>query len=195
MRLWDWMKRNILLIASLIVMFLSIGGDGRYIRSYQFAGWFGAVLGYGLNFSVDGTTELLAYEAARHFRDVARGKARIRKRWMAAMLVVGQLAMVYFAVVFSYRQYSLTLPNEPNWLRWSMAALAPAALTLLGIAQALRLDMGTERKRTTRVEPTGAPTLETEAAYICSVCHKTFAKQQALAGHMKAHGNGHEEGA
>lgn len=134
----NWLDTNALWVISVVIMLGSMGGDGRYIRSWQFDGWFGTILGYGLNLAVDVTSEILSYEFTRHQQDVVEGKARSRKRWLSFLLLVGQAGLLYFAVVFAWRQFSLLKPNEPNWLRWSLACFAPVALVFLGIAQALR---------------------------------------------------------
>ena len=173
-----WLDRNALWILSVIIMLASNGGDGRYIRGWQIAGVVGFILGYGLNLAVDAVQEILAYEFTRHWMDTTQGAARTRKRVLSLLLLVGQFGLIYFAVVFAYRQFSLLRPSEPEWLRWSMAAFAPAALMLLGVAQALRTQQQVERKPR-KVKP----------LFKCSVPECTFVgkNQQALSAHGRIH--------
>ncbi len=173
-----WLDRNALWLLSVIIMLASNGGDGRYIRGWQIAGAIGFVLGYGLNLAVDAVQEILAYEFTRHWMDTQQGAARTRKRLLSLLLLAGQFGLIYFAVVFAYRQFSLLRPDEPQWLRWSMAAFAPAALTLLGVAQALRTQQQGERK------PRKA-----KPQFKCTVPECTFVgkNQQALSAHGRIH--------
>jgi len=178
----SWLDRNALWILSIVIMIASNGGDGRYIRGWQIAGVVGFILGYGLNLAVDAVQEILAYEFTRHWMDTQDGKARTRKRALSMLLLAGQFGLIYFAVVFAYRQYSLLQPDEPNWLRWSMAAFAPAALTFLGVAQALRTQQQREPKpRAVK------PQFKCDCGYVAK-------NQAALNAHQRVHNrnNGHQ---
>ena len=171
----NWLDRNALWMLSIVIMIASNGGDGRYIRGWQIAGTVGFILGYGLNLAVDAVQEILAYEFTRHWMDTQQGAARTRKRALSLLLLAGQFGLIYFAVVFAYRQYSLLRPDEPNWLRWSMAAFAPAALAFLGVAQALRVQPQVERKpRTIK------PQFQCDCGYVAK-------NQQALNAHSRIH--------
>lgn len=171
----NWLDRNALWLLSIVIMIASNGGDGRYIRSWQIAGVVGFVLGYGLNLAVDAVQEILAYEFTRHWMDTQQGAARTRKRVLSLLLLAGQFGLIYFAVVFAYRQYSLLRPDEPNWLRWSMAAFAPAALAFLGVAQALR----TQQQREPRVRII-KPAFQCDCGYVAK-------NQAALNAHKRIH--------
>lgn len=146
--------RNWLWGLSLVVMIASSGLDGRYVRSWMYDGWLGALCGYGLNFAIDVGSEILSYEYIRHRQDVREGRERDRRRRLSALLLLGQFGLIYFGVVFSWRQLSLVLPGEPSWLLWSGAAFSQFALVFLGIAQALR-DGKAEVTRATMEAPTG----------------------------------------
>jgi hypothetical protein len=179
----QWLNRNALWLISVAIMILSNGGDGRYVRGWQVSGVIGFVLGYGLNLAVDAVQEILAFEFTRHWMDTTEGKARTRKRALSLALLAGQFALIYFAVVFAYRQYSLLKPDEPNLYRWSMAAFAPAALALLGVAQALRARQQGERRQS-KPQPQRQP-------YECNTCGYVAKSQPALNGHQRKHsGNG-----
>ncbi len=180
-----WLDRNALWLLSIVIMIASNGGDGRYIRGWQIAGAVGFVLGYGLNLAVDAVQEILAYEFTRHWMDTQQGAARTRKRALSLLLIVGQFGLIYFAIVFAYRQFSLLRPDEPQWLRWSMASFAPAALMFLGVAQALRTQQQGERKPR-----------KPKPQFICAApeCGYVAKNQQALSAHSRIHkrGNGRE---
>jgi len=177
-----WLDKNALWCISLIVMLASSPGDGRYIRSWYYDNWWGAALGYGINLAVDVVQEVLAYEFTRHQRDVVQGKARDRKRALSWLLFIGQLGLIYFAVLFAWRQFSLLDPDEPALMRWSMAAFAPAALVLLGVAQALREGQLEKRQATQREAKPPQP-----QPFTCEVCGFVGHNQQALNAHMRVH--------
>lgn len=191
-----WITHNWLWGLSLIIMLASAGLDGRYIRSWMFDGLIGAVCGYGLNLAVDICAEVFAYEYTVHILDVQAGKARDKKRSHARWLLVGQFGLIYFGVVFSWRQLSLVLPDEPSWLLWSAAAFAQFALVFLGIAQALRQGTGTRATGSdgTRGQSDGTRSSNERAAddstvnrYQCGACRARFATQNALNSHMSVH--------
>lgn len=173
-----WLDRNALWGLSIIIMIASNGGDGRYIRGWQITGVVGFILGYGLNLAVDAVQEILAFEFTRHWMDTQQGAARARKRLLSLLLLAGQFGLIYFAVVFAYRQFSLLRPTEPEWLRWSMAAFAPAALMLLGVAQALRTQQQGERKPR-KIKP--------QFPCLAPGCDYVAKNQQALSAHSRIH--------
>jgi len=192
----SWIIHNWLWGLSIVIMLASAGLDGRYIRSWMFTGWVGAICGYGLNLAVDICAEVFAYEYTLHILDVQAGKARDKKRAHARWLLVGQFGLIYFGVVFSWRQLSLVLPDEPSWLLWSAAAFAQFALVFLGIAQALRDGTGTRAKGSDRTatgsdggrsESDGIADDSTVNRYQCGKCKARFATQNALNSHMSVH--------
>jgi len=190
-RIKAWADRNALWGASILIALAFAGLDGRYLRSYMFAGWLGDVCAYTGNFLIDLSSEFLTYEFTRHQRDTVQGRARDRKRLISWFLLIGALSLLYFALVFSYRQASLLQPQEPSWLRWSIASFAQVALMLIGVANALRdypvakANRATAKQSTTKQKAEPAPSLP----FVCEVCGKAFAKQNGLNGHMKAHSN------
>jgi len=123
---------------SMLISLAFAGLDGRYLRSYMFVGWLGDVMAYTGNFLIDLSSEFLVYEWTRHQRDTVAGAARDRKRSLSWGLMIGAGGLLYFALIFSYRQAVLLKPDEPDLYRWSVAAFAQFALLWLGWANALR---------------------------------------------------------
>lgn len=173
-----WDKWGLWVISILISLsFASL--DGRYLRSYMFDGQLGAVCGYTGNFLIDLSSEFLIYEFTRHQRDTIEGKARNRKRAISWGLLIGALSLLYFALIFSFRQASLIKPDEPLIYRWSIAAFAQVALLLLGVASALR-DYPAKQEKTSK------PKAE-RPRYACKLCSFVAKNQHALNAHMRAH--------
>jgi hypothetical protein len=137
-RLGRWINRWGLWVISMLISLAFAGLDGRYLRSYMFAGWLGDVMAYTGNFLIDISSEFLVYEWTRHQRDTITGAARNRKRALSWGLLIGAGGLLYFALIFSYRQAVLLKPSEPDLYRWSVAAFAQFALLWLGWANALR---------------------------------------------------------
>lgn len=137
-RIGRWVNRWGLWVISILLSLAFAGLDGRYLRSYMFVGPLGDVMAYTGNFLVDMSSEFLVYEWTRHQRDTVEGKARDRKRAMSWVLLIGSFGLLWFALIFSYRQAVLLKPDEPDLYRWSVAAFAQVALLLLGAANALR---------------------------------------------------------
>ena len=202
-RLRAWAERNFLWLASILIALAFAGLDGRYLRSYMFDGWLGDVCAYTGNFLIDLSSEYLTYEFTRHQRDTTEGRARDRKRLISWILLIGALGLLYFALVFSYRQASLLRPGEPDWLRWSIASFAQVALMLIGVANALRdypapkapKAQGNATKAIPEAMPEEAPEPQTVITepFACEICGRSFAKQNSLNGHMKAHSNHREQ--
>ena len=177
-----WDKWGLWVISILISLsFASL--DGRYLRSYMFDGWLGTVCAYTGNFLIDLSSEFLIYEFTRHQRDTIEGKERNRKRRLSWVLLIGAISLLYFALVFSFRQASLSKPDEPLWLLWSIAAFAQVALLLLGVASALR-DYPAKREKASK------PKAE-RPRFVCAKCGYIAKNQHALSGHMRAHSNNH----
>ena len=170
---------------SILISLCFAGLDGRYLRSYMFDGPLGDVMAYTGNFLIDLSSEYMIYEFTKHQRDTVEGKARDRKRLLSWSLLIGALSLLYFALVFSFRQASLIKPGEPPWLLWSIAAFAQVALLLLGIAGALR-DYPAKRQSASK------PKAE-RPRFACDLCEYVAKNQQGLNAHMRVHSgdNGH----
>jgi len=194
-----WFDRNGLWAISILISLSFAALDGRYLRSYMFAGPLGDVCAYTGNFLIDMSSEYLMYEFTRHQRDTVEGRARDRKRLLSWSLLIGSFGLLYFALIFSWRQASLIHPEEPLLLRWSIAAFAQAALLLLGVASALR-DVPAKKERhvrevaTSDVEIAPVPSgngseshEEPQEQWVCEVCGKPWATYHALNAHMKVH--------
>lgn len=156
--------------------------DGRYLRSYMFAGWLGTICAYLGNFLIDLTSEVLIYEFTRHQRDTIEGKNRKRKKLFSWVLLVGALGLLYFALLFSFRQAQLIKPDEPLIYLWSIAAFAQVTLLLLGAASALR-DHPDPKEKASKPKAT-------QPAFACELCTFVGKNQHALNGHMSIHSNG-----
>jgi hypothetical protein len=170
--------------ASILISLSFASLDGRYLRSYMFDGWLGTICAYTGNFLIDLSSEFLIYEFTRHQRDTIEGKARNRKRGISWILLIGAMGLLYFALIFSFRQASLIKANEPLIYRWSIAAFAQVALLLLGIASALR-DYPAQKEKTSK------PKAE-RPRYVCDVCGYVAKNSNALSGHKRwcSSGNG-----
>ena len=177
-----WLDRYGLWLMSILISLAFAALDGRYLRAYMFDGPLGEVCAYTGNFLIDLSGEFLAYEFTRHQRDTVQGKARDRKRALSWVLFVGELGLLYFAVVFSWRQATLLMPGEPAWMRWSIALFAQVALLLLGVANALR-DVQLAKPR----EATPEPPEPTPIGYPCGRCEYVGTTQQALNAHKRKH--------
>jgi len=173
--------RNWLWALSALIWIFSAGFDGRFLRGLMYEGWGGAVMGYGLNFVVDVCSEMFAYLFALLQRE--RKGSRVQ-RW-SWLLLLGEAAAIYFAVVFSWQVIRTVAPDLPPVLQWSAAAFAPCTLLWLGIGQAL-LDVRIERDERGKAERP-APEPPQPKPNTCKVCGQSFAKQQGLNAHMRKH--------
>ena len=188
-----WFDRYGLWAISILISLSFAALDGRYLRAYMFDGPLGDVCAYTGNFLVDMSSEFLMYEFTRHQRDTVEGKARDRKRLMSWTLLLGSFGLLYFALIFSWRQATLLKPEEPLLLRWSIAAFAQAALLLLGIANALRDYPARQAKaKPAALEEPVADTkselhVEPPEQWACELCDRSFGKYQGLNAHMKIH--------
>jgi len=174
-RLGRWLNRWGLWAISMLISLAFAGLDGRYLRSYMFVGWLGDVMAYTGNFLIDLSSEFLVYEWTRHQRDTVAGAARDRKRSLSWGLMIGAGGLLYFALIFSYRQAVLLKPDEPDLYRWSVAAFAQFALLWLGWANALR-DYPT--KITKSAETVAKP------AQVAAPRHATIADWRAIYGDL-----------
>jgi len=187
-----WFDRYGLWAISILISLSFAALDGRYLRAYMFDGPLGDVCAYTGNFLIDMSSEFLMYEFTRHQRDTVEGKARDRKRLMSWTLLLGSFGLLYFALIFSWRQATLLKPEEPLLLRWSIAAFAQAALLLLGIANALR--DSSPRRATVKAAPqelvvhtTLEPAPEPQEQWACQECGKPFGSYYGLNAHMRVH--------
>ena len=187
-----WFDRYGLWAISILISLSFAALDGRYLRAYMFDGPLGDVCAYTGNFLIDMSSEFLMYEFTRHQRDTVEGKARDRKRLMSWTLLLGSFGLLYFALIFSWRQATLLKPEEPLLLRWSIAAFAQAALLLLGIANALR--DSSPRRATVKAAPqelvvhtTLEPAPEPQEQWVCQECGKPFGSYYGLNAHMRVH--------
>ena len=122
------------------------------------------------------------------FRIVCGSRRAWTKRGLAFFIAASVVANGYYYGVWPFL-FDFLMPV------FAMLAL-PGALALFAE------EFGTEVKREERdakraerqAERTIAPAVSVEVVddWECAVCHRSFASQQALAGHMKAHNNGRE---
>jgi len=176
-----WVDKYGLWTISILISLSFAALDGRYLRAYMFDGALGDICAYTGNFLIDMSSEYLMYEFTRHQRDTLEGRARDRKRLMSWTLLLGSFGLLYFALIFSWRQATLLKPEEPLLLRWSIAAFAQAALLLLGIANALR----DYPQKAVKV----ASIVRERPAFACEVCGFVAKNQNALNAHQKKHAN------
>jgi len=141
----NWLDRIPLDAISIAVMAASMFLDGAYLRRYAYANFFGLLCAYVLNCVADVAVNKLTREFVKQ-RMKQLGKAKRRLTWV---LLCFAFASFYFTTVFSWREASLKMPGEPNWLLWSMATFAPTILAGLGLAEA----MNARPRTTTKKEP------------------------------------------
>jgi hypothetical protein len=173
-------------IVAIVISIASSPGDGGYLARFL-----PAAFAYGFNFAVDAATELAGYAFVTIQRD---GSVSKRRRWLSWLLLPFQFGMLYYAIVFAHAEFATTQPDTAPYLLWSLASFGPAALTGLGIAQAVIDTKKRTRKSNTEPKqsepkPEPVPVL----AFDCPVCLRSFGTQNALNGHMSKHranGNG-----
>ena len=161
------------ILLSGVIMIASSPGDGGYIRRYMFASWWGSALAYALNFAVDVTTEFLTYKLVQLWR----GSLSRTRRILSLFLLLGVFALVGYAYIFSYRQFTLLLPTEPVLYRASLASFAPVVLTLLGGTKALT----DTQARPKREKAKPLSTSERRTAVLARLREDAYLPQRALA--------------
>lgn len=191
----NWLLRVLLWALSIGVWIFSAGFDGRFLRSLMPAGVVGAVMGYGLNFVADVSSEMFAYLFARLQRE--NSKRTKLWRWSFALLV-GQVFALYFGTVFSWAAIAEAAPELARWLQWSAALFAQAVLLFLGIGQALldvRKESGVKLVMSTPEPAISEPEPVTTEMFAClhQGCGRSFRTQNAVNAHQSAHAgsNGH----
>ena len=197
----SWLDKIPLDAISIAVMVASMFLDGAYLRRFAYVGWFGLVCAYTLNCVADLAVNKLTREFVRQ-RLGNPGKWKRRLTWV---LLLFAFASFYFTTVFSWREASLQIPDEPPWLLWSIASFAPTVLAGLGIAQALRDGSFTTRTSKTKssTSETPAETQRAEPAVVlalpfqCQHCAAEFGTQAGLNAHQRVHkqerSNGHSK--
>ena len=148
----SWLDRVPLDAISIAVMVASMFLDGAYLRRFAYVGAFGTICAYTLNCVADLAVNKLTREFVRQ-RMGNLGKWRGR---LVFVLLLFAFASFYYTSVFSWREASLQMPDEPNWLLWSIATFAPTVLAGLGVAEALRAGRSVGAK-STNVVPAAAP--------------------------------------
>lgn len=134
MNLWQSFLKISLWVASVGLMVASSGLDGAFLTKLMPPGW--AWLGLVLNTMTDIVSELAMYWYGRLQMD---GSSAKRKR--SKYLLVGQVVLVGYAWLFSWRQLLPIVrqvdPVAAGWLAPVAAAFIPVALIVVGYAQAL----------------------------------------------------------
>ena len=149
----SWLDRVPLDAISIAVMIASMFLDGAYLRRFAYGGWFGTLCAYTLNCVADLAVNKLTREFVR-LRLTNLGKWRGR---LTFALLLFAFSSFYYTSVFSWREASLQMPNEPNWLLWSIATFAPTTLAGLGVAEALRGKRATSTKVAAKAPTVAAP--------------------------------------
>ena len=151
-RLWNRLLQASLWLASIGLMVASSGLDGAYLAKLMPDGWAG--LGLVLNTMTDITSELGMYWYGRLQMDRSSNK-RKRARW----LLVGQVVLVGYAWLFSWRQLVPIIARvDPGagWMAPLAAAFIPAALVVVGYIQALlagRIEAARNEPQVVQSEP------------------------------------------
>jgi hypothetical protein len=162
---WQGFLRISLWVASIGLMISSSGLDGAYLAKLMPPGW--GLLGLVLNTVADVTSELGMYWYGRLQMDKSSTK-RKKAKWLLA----GQVILVGYAWLFSWRQLVPIIaqvdPDAP-WMAFIGAAFIPSALLVVGYVQALlagrieneKVDAAMESSAV-QVEPEPAPVAVTE---------------------------------
>ena len=168
-RAWSWCVRNRLWLVSVFISIASAPGDGGYLTRFV-----PAAFAYTWNFAVDAATELIGYAFVAIQKDGRISAGRKRLSWL---LIPFQFGLLYYAIVFAHAEFATQRPDTAPYLLWSLASFGPAALTGLGIAQAV-----TDTKPTKRTSETGTES-EPEPSFACGWCGRSFGSQNALNSH------------
>jgi len=135
--------------------------------------------------------DLAIWRSAWWFR---RYRSKKQRRWAMTGVVLFALVSTWYNSGY----YGIADSSLAPWTRWLMGAILPLGVALLSY---LKGQKDESQFSTTKVseaerqaERTIAPAVSVEVVddWECAVCHRSFASQQALAGHMKAHNNGRE---
>lgn len=149
---WNRLLQASLWLASIGLMIASSGLDGAYLAKLMPTGF--AWLGLLLNTMTDLTSELGMYWYGRLQMDRSSTKQK-RARW----LLVGQIVLVGYAWLFSWRQLVPIIAKvDPGawWMAPIGAAFIPSALIVVGYTQALLAGRVEDVKATAKVAPVDA---------------------------------------
>jgi len=131
---WQWVLGASLWIVSAGLMLASSGLDGAYLSKLMPAGW--GFLGLVLNTMTDIASEVGMYWYGRIQQDRSKAK-RKRARWV----LVGQVLLVGYAWLFSWRQLVPIMrqvdPEAANAMSMLAAGFIPLALVVVGYVQSL----------------------------------------------------------
>lgn len=148
-QLWNRLLQASLWLASIGLMIASSGLDGAYLAKLMPDGW--SWLGLLLNTMTDLTSELGMYWYGRLQMDRSSTKQK-RARW----LLVGQVVLVSYAWLFSWRQLVPIIARvDPGawWMAPIGAAFIPSALIVVGYTQALLAGRVEDAKATAKIAP------------------------------------------
>jgi len=153
---WQWILQASLWIASIGLMIASSGLDGAYLARLMPDGW--GWLGLLLNTMADITSELGMYWYGRLQQDVKA--KRKRARW----ILVGQVLLVGYAWLFSWRQLVPRMrqvdPEAARPMAMLAAGFIPLALIVVGYIQSLlsgRIESDKPDKTSAKPMPVDAP--------------------------------------
>jgi hypothetical protein len=156
MNLWQSFLKVSLWLASIGLMVASSGLDGAYLSKLMPDGW--AWLGLVLNTVADVTSELGMYWYGRLQMDKSSIK-RKRSRW----ILIGQVVLVGYAWLFSWRQLVPIIAKVDAGARWMApvgAFFIPAALIVAGYIQSLLAGRIENDTKVTQSEPKQEPVVE-----------------------------------
>ena len=146
---WNRLLQASLWLASIGLMIASSGLDGAYLAKLMPDGW--SWLGLLLNTMTDLTSELGMYWYGRLQMSRSTTKQK-RARW----LLVGQVVLVGYAWVFSWRQLVPIIARidpDAQWMAPIGAAFIPSALIVVGYTQALLAGRVEDVKATAKSTP------------------------------------------
>jgi len=187
-RLW---YRDNLIWFSIALSVFSCGFDGAFLSGLMWINtpWLGVLFGQGLNFAADAVTHVLGNQFAEEQRKAPR---KSKRWWLSFVLLAGDVAAVYYSIVFSWYQIRLNWESLPAWLQWSAASFAPAGILLLGVARALRdANIKTEAKQQESETKREAIAISEPPPLVvgfhCDYCDYVADTQNGLNAHQRKH--------
>lgn len=194
MKTRQWYKDNLVWFSIALSLF-SCGFDGAFLSSLMWikTPTLGMFFGQGLNFAADAATHVLGHQFANEQRIAAKKS----KRWrLSFVLLAGDVAAIFYSIVFSWYQIRINSPSMPEWLQWSAASFAPVFILVMGVARALRdANIKAEPEpATAEISEPPQPTI----GFHCEHCDYIADTQNGLNAHKRKHavkagnGNGHK---